>query len=79
MARILVEFGRGLRAARKAKGLTQEELAHRAGVHINYVGRLERGLENPSLKAIAQLAIALGITPATLVPKGRFTKSDLQR
>lgn len=31
VARILVEFGRGLRAARKAKGLTQEELAHRAG------------------------------------------------
>lgn len=47
--------------------MTQEALAHRAGVHRSYVGSLETGGRNPSLETIARLAVALGVDIAELV------------
>jgi transcriptional regulator with XRE-family HTH domain len=62
----LVALGRGLRACRVASGLSQEELAARAGLHRNYVGLLQRGERNPSAKALIQLARALEAHPARI-------------
>lgn len=53
------KFGKRVRVLRRAKGLSQEELAFRAGVHRTYLGGIERGERNPSLKNIAAIAKAL--------------------
>lgn len=56
-----------LKAARKALGLSQEELALEAGVDRTYVSGMERGTRNPSLAMIARLAERLQTTPAALL------------
>lgn len=61
-------FGQRLRTIRKGKGLTQEELADKAGLHFTYVGQIERGLRNPSLINLHKLAKALKITGGDLLP-----------
>lgn len=55
------QFGKRIRQLREAQGLSQEELAYRAGVHRTYLGGIERGERNPSLKNIAAIARALNI------------------
>jgi predicted transcriptional regulator len=41
--------GRNVRSLRKARGLTQEALAHAAEIDARYVGGIERGEENPTV------------------------------
>jgi transcriptional regulator with XRE-family HTH domain len=60
-------FGEVVRKFRQAIGISQEELADRAGLHRTYISLLERGLRTPSLTVIAQLATALETTSAELV------------
>ncbi len=64
MKSIEKRFGHRVRELRGAKGLSQEELAFKAGVHRTYLGGIERGERNPSLKNIDSIANALGITLA---------------
>ena len=54
-------FGTRIRALRKKKGWTLEELAHYAGMHVTYLSGLERGRRNPTLIVISRLAVALGV------------------
>jgi len=54
---------------RAKAGISQEELAHRAGLHRTYVGSVERGERNVSLDNIHGLADALGVGPADLFHK----------
>jgi len=54
-------FGRRLRSLREARGLTQQQLGEAAEVSYKYVGAIERGEENPSLRVIGQLAKALEV------------------
>lgn len=65
--RALAEFGHRIRSTRSAAGLSQEELAHRAGLHRTYVGSVERGERNISLLNILTLATVLGVDPGSLV------------
>jgi transcriptional regulator with XRE-family HTH domain len=58
---IQYRFGERVRELRRAKNLSQEELAFRAGIHRNYLGGIERGERNPSLKNISAIARALGV------------------
>lgn len=53
-------FGRVVAQARRDAGWTQEELAHRAGVHRTYVGDLENGRKSPTLDVVETLASAFG-------------------
>jgi len=55
------QFGMRVRQLREKQGLSQEELAYRAGVHRTYLGGIERGERNPSLKNIVAIARALSI------------------
>ncbi len=52
-------FAQNLKAARKAKGLSQEELAHRAGIDRTYVGALERCRYAVSIDIADRLAVVL--------------------
>jgi ribosome-binding protein aMBF1 (putative translation factor) len=52
-------LGREIRARRKQRGLTQELLAPMTGVHVNLLGRIERGTANPTFERL--LAIARGL------------------
>ena len=56
-----------VRQLRQERGLSQEELADRAGCHRTYVGMLERRQGNPSLAVLAALADALGVALGELV------------
>lgn len=56
---VRVRVGLNLQALRRERGLSQEELAHRAAVHQTYLSGLERGRRNPSLLVLARLAAAL--------------------
>ena len=64
---LLLTFGGRIRRARQAAGLTQEKLAHIAGVDRTYVGPVERGERNLSVLNILTFATALGIDPGELV------------
>ncbi len=64
---ILRALGEELRARRVERGISQEELAGRAGLHRNYVGLLERGQRNVTLLVLQDLAGALKVSLSELV------------
>ena len=47
-------------------GLSQEELADRAGLNRNYIGMIEREENSPTVDALEQISGALGIDPVLL-------------
>jgi transcriptional regulator with XRE-family HTH domain len=64
----LVALGARVLTLRKAAGLTQESLAHAAGLHWTYVGQIERGERNPTYKNLLKLAKGLDVELARLAP-----------
>lgn len=58
---ILLKFGDNVREERLKKGLSQEELARKAGVHRTYIGMIERGEKNITLTNIKKVANALDL------------------
>ncbi|WP_454858701.1 helix-turn-helix domain-containing protein [Rhizobium binxianense] len=60
-------FAANLRKMRHAKGLSQEELAHRAGLHRTYVSSLERCQYSPTIETVANLADILEVEAADLL------------
>jgi transcriptional regulator with XRE-family HTH domain len=63
---IKVQFGKRVRELRQARSLSQEELAFKTGLHRTYLGGIERGERNPSLKNIKAIAKALGVSLSEL-------------
>lgn len=63
----LQQFGNCVRIARTNLGISQEELAARAGLHRTYLGGVERGERNIGLLNIIRLAKALGVQPGVLL------------
>ncbi|HCK7412059.1 TPA: helix-turn-helix transcriptional regulator [Pseudomonas aeruginosa] len=60
-------FGKALRARRKALGVSQEQLAHDAGIQRNYVSLIERGVNQPTITILFKLAVALKCSPSELI------------
>ena len=59
-------IGARLRQARKARKVTQLELAARTGVAHSTVVRIERGQAKPTIETVAKFAEALGVDPKWL-------------
>ena len=59
--------GRNVRRRRQELGLSQEQVAHDAGITLRYMGMVERGQQNPSLDVMVRIAAALSMKPADLL------------
>jgi len=62
-------FGKNVRAYREAKGLSQEAFADVVGVHRTYMGGVERGERNLTLKSVERIASVLKVDPVELLRK----------
>ncbi|GAA2086016.1 hypothetical protein GCM10009821_29560 [Aeromicrobium halocynthiae] len=63
------EFGKRVRARRETLGLSQEGLAENSELHWSYIGQVERGQVNPTLRNILRIAEALAVDAGELVAK----------
>jgi transcriptional regulator with XRE-family HTH domain len=59
---ILRSLGEEIRERRTQKKLSQESLAGLAGIHTNVVGRLERGIYNPTVLVLQAIAVKLSVS-----------------
>ncbi|DAB03806.1 TPA: transcriptional regulator [Candidatus Gastranaerophilales bacterium HUM_10] len=64
--KVLEKLGLNIKKYRLAQGFTQETLAEKIGIHPTYVGKLEGGKNNPSVKMLFKITRALGITLSDL-------------
>lgn len=69
----LQSVGSAVRTQRERKGLTRRELAHASGVSERFLAQLEGGDGNISLRRFAEVAHALGTTPAALLAPAEHT------
>ena len=63
----VINFGKRIRELRDCQAITQDELAHRAGMDRSYIGQIERGEKNITIRNIYKLAEALGIRASDLL------------
>lgn len=78
------EAGRRLAALRDSRGLTQDELAHEAGVSVKTVSRFENGRHDGRRTTVRQIAKALGVDEADILgppldPLGLGATTQLDR
>lgn len=66
MGDLAVRFGKEVRSRRRARGMTQAQLAEAADLSLEWIGRIERGEGKPSLDVLEALAPALETTIADL-------------
>ena len=71
-AKLQLIFGETLRTERLARKLTQEQLAEKADLSLNFIGIVERGEQMASLDSIIRLAEALKMSGAELLAKARL-------
>ena len=77
------ELGKRIKALRKLKGLTQEELGEKSGLSYKFIGEIERGEVNPSLNSLRQIAKSLDLPVRELFPQAKeilpqFSSQDIQ-
>jgi len=65
---VLRKFGAKLQKTRKSKGVTQEELAFRMSMDRTYIGMIERGERNPTIRTLYKIAKALKVDSSDLLP-----------
>jgi transcriptional regulator with XRE-family HTH domain len=59
--------GANVRHIREGQGISQEELADRAGIHRTYISGVERGIRNPTVTVLEKIAKALKVKAADLL------------
>ena len=62
-------FGANVRRARQERGITLEALADEVGLAYTYVGQIERGRRNPTLKVVERFAEAFSVDPLSLLSR----------
>ena len=53
------KFGQVIKALRKKRQFTQEDLSEKSDIRVQYISRIETGTANPTLKVISAIAVAL--------------------
>jgi predicted transcriptional regulator len=66
-----------VRQLRTTLGISQEELAHRAGVHLTWIGRMESGSANPGWGITKRVASGLGVSHSRLAALGEEKDAEL--
>ena len=61
------KFGANVRRLRRDAGYSQEAFADIAGVARSYMSEVEVGGHNPTLKVVERIAVALKVSPSTLL------------
>ncbi len=69
MVQICRVLGDNVKALRLSHGLSQEELAFRAGLDRTYISQIERGISNPSVRILMGISLILGVELAELFIK----------
>jgi len=66
-------FGQNVRLAREQKGWSQDRLSDESGLHRTYISGIERGVRNPTIEIVQQIAVALDVDIQELFadPKAR--------
>ncbi len=62
------QIGKNLKKARKKVGLTQEQVAEKAGIHVSYYSRIERGVVNMSGEVQENIFKALKVKSSDVLP-----------
>lgn len=78
MDKTLLLFGEVISQLRRNLGLSQEDLADRAGVHRTYISQLERGLKSPTLAVLMKLAAALDVQASEILKQLEHSLNELQ-
>ncbi|MFM9277993.1 helix-turn-helix domain-containing protein [Paenibacillus jiagnxiensis] len=77
MEQTLKRIGRRIRAFRKLKGLTQEQLAELVGTNFSYIGKIERGEYNVKIQTLEKIANALGVRLSALLSLSEYKGIDM--
>lgn len=75
----MITFGKNVLVARQALGISQEELAFRAGLHRTYIGMVERAERSISLQNAKKIADALNVKLDNLLDYGEETYTNTRR
>lgn len=75
----MITFGKNVQVARQALGISQEELAFRAGLHRTYIGMVERAERSISLQNAKKIADALNVKLDNLLDYGEETYTNTRR
>lgn len=62
------QLGENIKKAREKVSKTQEEIAQEAGIHVSYYSRIERGVVNPSVEVLENIAKALKVKSKDILP-----------
>jgi transcriptional regulator with XRE-family HTH domain len=65
---ILVKFGERMQKVRKSKKISQEELAEMLSMHRTYIGLIERGQRNPTIRTLYKISKALQVKSSDILP-----------
>ena len=75
----LTRLGNCMRAARKARGLTQDGLAEQSGVSTRHIAKIEKGVMNPSFEKLSPLVTTLGMSfDALFFPSTEREAADIK-
>ncbi len=73
---LAVALGMSIKTRREALGVSQERLARAAGLHRTYLGGIERGERNPSLRNLLSVATALDVPLSVLCSEAEAMLAD---
>jgi transcriptional regulator with XRE-family HTH domain len=65
--KIIDNLATNLKLLRETNGYSQEDLAHKSGLHRTYISGIERKRRNPTVSIIQELALALEVSPCELI------------
>lgn len=64
---IQIILGDNVRRIRESKGWSQDKLSDESGLHRTYISGIERGVRNPTIEIVKNIALALEVNPSELL------------